>query len=125
MLTHLQMIFSDEVDPNRVANHWLNKIENMIRRTIVTRDRVGDRGFVDVSYYDLVEDPLPAVERIYEAAGITLTPDARQAMEASRKVEKQHRYGTHRYSLEDFGMTEADVEPRIAAYRARFNVPYE
>lgn len=125
MLTHLQMIFSDEVDPNRVANHWLNKIENMIRRTIATRDRVGDRGFVDVSYYDLVEDPMPEVERIYEAAGITLTPDARQAMEASRKVDKQHRYGTHRYSLEDFGMTEADVEPRIAAYRARFKVPYE
>jgi len=125
MLTHLQMIFSDEVDPNRVANHWLNKIENMIRRTIATRDRVGDRGFVDVSYYDLVKDPMPEVERIYEAAGIALTPDARQAMEASRKVDKQHRYGRHQYSLEDFGMTEADVEPRIATYRARFNVPYE
>ena len=125
MITHLQMIFSDEVDPNRVANHWLNKIENMARRTMATRDRVGDRGFVDVSYYDLVRDPMREVERVYDAAGAVLTPEARTAMEASRKVNRQHKYGKHKYSLADFGMTKDDVEPRIAEYRARFEVPYE
>jgi len=125
MITHLQMIFSDEVDPNRVANHWLNKIEKMARRTMATRDRVGDRGFIDVSYYDLIRDPMPEVERVYEAAGTVLTQEARTAMEASRKVNKQHKYGKHKYSLADFGMTKDDVEPRIAEYRARFDVPYE
>jgi hypothetical protein len=125
MLTHLQMIFSDDVDPRRVANHWLGKIENMARRTMATRDRVRDRGFVDVSYYDLVKDPIPEVERIYEVAGVDLSPSAREAMEASRKVNRQHKYGRHRYSLADFGLTEDDVESRIAAYRARFDVPYE
>ncbi|KPK51352.1 MAG: hypothetical protein AMJ63_12690 [Myxococcales bacterium SG8_38_1] len=125
MVTHLQMIFSDEVDPNRVANHWLDKIENMARRTMATRARVNDQGFVDVSYYDLIKDPMPEVARVYEAAGAALTPEARAAMEASRKVNKQHKYGKHKYSLADFGLTKDDVEPRIAEYRARFNVPYE
>jgi hypothetical protein len=125
MLTHLQMIFSDDVDPNRVANHWLHKIENMARRTMATRDRVKDKGFIDVSYYDLIKDPIPQVEHVYEAAGAKLTPAARSAMEASRKVNKQHKYGRHKYSLADFGMTKDDVESRIAPYRARFSVPYE
>jgi len=125
MLTHLQMIFSDEVDPNRVANHWLGKIENMARRALATRERVNDRGFVDVSYYDLIKDPLPHVARVYEAAGIPLSPETVRVMEASRKVNKQHKYGRHKYSLADFGMTKDDVESRIAPYRARFNVPYE
>jgi hypothetical protein len=125
MLTHLQMIFSDDVDPRRVANHWLGKIENMARRTLATRERVGDRGFVDVSYYDLVRDPVPEVERIYAAAGKELSAEARAVMMESRKVNKQHKYGRHKYSLADFGMTKDDVEPRIAAYRARFGVPYE
>jgi hypothetical protein len=125
MLTHLQMIFSDDVDPNRVGSHWLDKIENMARRTMATRDRVNDRGFVDVSYYDVVRDPLPQVARIYEAAGAELTPEALKAMESSRKVNKQHKYGRHKYSLADFGMTKEDVESRIAPYRTRFNVPYE
>ena len=125
MLTHLQMIFSDDVDPNRVANHWLGKIENMARRTMATRDRVNDKGFIDVSYYDLIKDPIPQVERIYEVAGAELTSEARAAMETSRKANKQHKYGRHKYSLADFGMTKDDVESRIAPYRARFNVPYE
>jgi hypothetical protein len=125
MLTHLQMIFSDDVDPKRVANHWLNKIENMARRTLATRERVNDQGFVDVSYYDLIKDPIPEVERIYGAAAKELTLEARMVMEASRKLNKQHKYGRHKYSLADFGMTKEDVEPRIAAYRARFNIPYE
>lgn len=125
MLTHLQMIFSDDVDPHRVAKHWLGKIENMARRAMATRDRVDDEGFVDVSYYDLIKDPIPEVARVYQAAGMELTPRAKWAMEASRKTNKQHKYGRHEYSLADFGMTEDDVEPRIAAYRARFNVPHE
>lgn len=125
MLAHLQMIFSDEVDPNRVAEHWLHKIENMARRTLATRERVNDEGFVDVSYYDLVKDPIPEVARIYEAAGHELSPEALEAMGASRKINKQHKYGRHKYSLADFGMTRDDVESRIAPYRARFKVPYE
>ena len=125
MVTHLQMIFSDDVDPNRVAAHWLGKIENMARRAMATRDRVNDRGFVDVSYYDLIKDPIPQVARVYDAAGLDLTAEAREAMEASRKVNKQHKYGRHKYSLADFGMTKDDVESRLAPYRARFNVPYE
>jgi hypothetical protein len=125
MVTHLQMIFSDDVDPNRVASHWLGKIENMARRTMATRDRVNDKGFIDVSYYDLIKDPIPQVARIYEAADLAMTPEAQDAMEASRKVNKQHKYGRHKYSLADFGMTKDDVESRLAPYRTRFTVPYE
>ncbi|MGD8316529.1 MAG: sulfotransferase [Myxococcales bacterium] len=125
MLTHLQMIFSDEVDPHRVASHWLHRIENMATRTMATRDRVQDRGFVDVSYYDLIQDPMPQIARIYQAAGVELTEQAKAAMAASRKVNKQHKYGRHKYSLADFGMTKDDIESRLARYRARFDVPYE
>jgi len=125
MITHLQMIFSDDVDPKRVANDCLDKIEKMARSAISTRERVADRGFIDVSYYDLVEDPIREVERVYAAAGKRLTPEARAVMEASRRVNKQHKYGRHKYALADFGMTEDDVERRIADYRAHFQVPYE
>jgi hypothetical protein len=125
MLTHLQMIFSDEVDPHQVAEHWLGKIENMALRALATRERVNDRGFIDVSYYDLIKDPVPQVARIYQAAGLELSAATLSAMQASRRVNKQHKYGRHKYSLADFGLTEDDVESRIATYRARFDVPYE
>lgn len=125
MLAHLQGIFSDDVDAHRVASHWLHKIELMAQRAMATRDRVGDEGFVDVSYYDLIKDPITEVERIYAVAGMELSTDARAPMEASRTVNKQHKYGRHKYALEDFGMTNEDIESAVAAYRTRFQVPYE
>ncbi len=125
MLTHLQGIFSDDVDPHQVASHWLGKIKLMTQRAMATRDRVGDEGFIDVSYYDLIHDPIAEVERVYASAGMELTSDARKAMEASRKVDTQHKYGRHKYALEDFGLTRDDVESAVASYRTRFQVPYE
>jgi hypothetical protein len=125
MLAHLQGIFSDDVDPSEVARHWLRKIERMAQRAMATRDRVRDRGFVDISYYDLIENPVEAVERVYAAAGMPLTQEAREAMQASRRVNKQHKYGRHKYALEDFGLTADDIESKLAPYRARFGVPYE
>ncbi len=125
MLTHLQGIFSDEVVPNEVARHWFRRIELMTERSLATRARVGGQGFIDVSYYDMVENPLGEVERIYQLAGLELIPAARSSMDAARKVNKQHRYGRHAYRLEDFDMTRNDIESKMAAYRARFDVPYE
>ena len=125
MLTHLQGIFTDDVDPHEVASHWLHKIERMSMRAMATRARVDDRGFVDVSYYDLLKDPLAEVERIYKVAGLRLTLGTRTAMEQSRKVNKQHKYGRHKYAIEDFGMTSKEIESAVAAYRTRFRVPYE
>ncbi len=125
MLTHLRGIFSDDVDPNEVARHWLRKIEVMAERAMATRARVHDRGFVDVSYYDLIEDPLAEVERIYGAAGMVLTSESRKLMEASRKVNPQHKYGRHTYALQDFGISKDAIESSFANYRARFEVPFE
>ncbi|MEM8608635.1 MAG: sulfotransferase [Myxococcota bacterium] len=125
MLTHLQGIFSDQVDPHRVASHWLHKIDLMATRAMATRDRVQDRGFIDVSYYDLIKDPIAEVERVYEAADFPFSAQAHTAMEASRKANKQHKYGRHKYAIEDFGMTADDIEQRIVRYRERFQVPYE
>ena len=78
-----------------------------------------------MSYYDLVRDPIIEVQRIYERAGRELTAEAIQAMQASRKVNRQHKYGRHRYRLEDFGLTREQVEPELATYRERFAIRHE
>ena len=125
MVTHARGIFSDEVDPEEVARHWFRKVVRMVTRASETRDRVGGDRFVDVSYYDLVRDPIIEVQRIYERAGRELTAEAIQAMQASRKVNRQHKYGRHRYRLEDFGLTREQVEPELATYRERFAIRHE
>jgi hypothetical protein len=81
--------------------------------------------FVDVSYYDLLQDPLGEVRRIYARAGLELTPAAERAMRAVLERDRQHRYGRHVYRCRDFGLSPTLVEEAMGAYRARFDIRHE
>lgn len=50
-------------------------------------------------------------------------PDA--PMERHVRERTQHRYGVHRYALEDYGFTREALDERYRACRERFGVPLE
>jgi len=125
MVAHGRGIFSDQVEPREVGRHWLRKVKRMIDRSAVVRDSRGGASFVDVSYYDLLDDPLAEVQRIYAAAGLELKQDAGDAMKALLARDVQHRHGIHRYRTRDFGLSTAMVEETFAEYRARFSIRRE
>ncbi|GAA4475141.1 sulfotransferase [Rhodococcus olei] len=70
--------------------------------------------FVDVDYQDFVADPLGTVEGIYGTFGIPLTAQAQQAMEAMHEESRSGaRKPAHKYTLEEFGLSAAEVEERF------------
>ncbi|MDX1496896.1 MAG: sulfotransferase [Salinisphaeraceae bacterium] len=124
MVTHGTGVFSDQVDAHERAMLWLNKNADMLRSARRVREQQPE-AFIDVSYYDLMQDPLGEVQRIYAFAGIELTAASRTAMEASRKANKKDRHGKHRYSLEAFGLTPEIVDEKYADYRKTYGIPPE
>ncbi len=125
MITHGRAVFSDDVDPHEVGAHWFAKIDRMVARAMDTRDRREEGQFLDVSYYDLISDPMPQVERIYAHLGMSLTDAARDAMSATRRRNRKDKHGKHKYALEEFGLSAALVEEKLGAYRARFEIRVE
>jgi hypothetical protein len=128
MVAHAHGVFSDEVDPLEVGRHWSVKAGRMVRRAMATRDRLGpaaEERFLDVSYADLVADPLGQVRRIYRWVGLSLTEEAERGMRAFLGQNPQHRRGRHRYRLEDFGLDREQEERRFSDYRERFGIPHE
>ena len=120
MISHGRGVFSDEVDPVEVGRDWTRKIHRMMLRSIKFRSEHPEKPFIDVYYEDLLEDPMAQIERIYAFAGIELTEEARERMEATRKVNRQYRYGRHVYSLGDFGLTEEGVRREFEPYYDRY-----
>ena len=106
MVAHGRGLFSDHVDPREVGRHWLRKVRRMIDRSLAVRDGGAASAFVDVSYYDLVADPLGEVRRIYAHAGLELTPRSRSgdARGCSRAKFSTATAGTTT-DLRDFGLT--------------------
>ena len=75
--------------------------------------------WIDVSYRDLVENPMAVVSAIYERLGWRLEPAARDNMQdwRSRQAEQRRNEPPHRYSLEDFGLTRQQVDAAFEPYR--------
>ncbi len=124
MLAHGFGVFSDAVDPAQIARLWLDKNAAMVQRARVVRRQHPD-AFIDVTYYDLMADPMAQVERIYAFAGLELSDAARAAMHASRQRNRKDKYGRHSYRLQDFGLSPEIVHEKFADYREFFAIPVE
>lgn len=117
-------VFSDTVDTRELAQHWHRNNVTAVAAAMRVRQQQ-PQAFIDVSYYDLIEDPIAQVQRIYEFAGMALTPKALAAMEASRKSNRKDKHGAHHYRLEDFNLTAEQVRADYADYRNFFDIPDE
>ena len=70
--------------------------------------------FYDVDYHDLIADPLGTVANVYRHFGMTLTDEARKAMEDSHaESQTGARAPKHKYSLADYGLTADEVKERF------------
>lgn len=125
MVAHGRGVFSDQVSAEQVGAHWSRKVGRMLDCALAVREEAGDEGFVDVSYYDLIQDPIAQVQRAYDALGVPFSDTTRAAMLATRRNNPQHKYGKHHYGLEDFGLRAEGVEPLFARYRSRFGIRRE
>lgn len=126
MVAHGRGLCSDAVDPRLIGKQWLAKLREMVLAAMRFRDEhgSGDR-ILDISYYDLMDDPAAVIRRIYDHAGIPLEEAAVQAMEATRRKETRHRYGRHVYDIRDFGLSRETIDAAFSEYRERYQVPYE
>ncbi|HEY9328061.1 MAG TPA: sulfotransferase [Streptomyces sp.] len=107
---------SDAYDRDTIGRTQLALWSRGIEHFETARRRYDPRQFLDVDYQDFVSDPLGTVGGIYDHFGLEFTPRAREAIEAShRKSLGAHRRPDHRYSLQDFGLSEADVDQAFAA----------
>ena len=125
MVCHGASLFSDRVDVPGLADHWLRKIRRMVELSLGARERHGTERFVDVSYYDLVGDPMAELARIYESVGLAFDSQVEERARETLGRQTRDRFGRHRYRREDFGLTRELIEDELGFYRRRFDIPFE
>lgn len=112
---------SDVVDCAEIGRTQLEVWAEAMRRYMAQRDRLADRvDVLDVPYSAIVDDAPGVIGETFRRAGIPVTPEAEEAMAAYASDNPQHRFGRFEYSLERFGLTEADIAREFGAYRTAF-----
>lgn len=75
----------------------------------------------DLSYRELAADPVKAVRGIYESFGIEFRPESEAGIRRWLAENPADKHGRHTYRLEDYGLTQRDVQavygPYMDAYR--------
>jgi len=97
----------------------------MVELTIRSRDKTDSDRFVDVSYYDLMKDPIAELRRIYLKTGIDFDAESARQAETFMKRNPQNRFGRHVYHLSDFGLSEKIIEDHFSFYREKHKIPFE
>ena len=125
MVAHGRGILSDHVHAREIAGHWLRKTRRMMQRSMAVRRTADADAFIDVSYYDLIANPLDELRRIYAAAGIEFTAQTESAASVVARRNANRHPRRHVYSLSSFGLDDETVEAYFACYRREYRTPDE
>ena len=74
--------------------------------------------WIDVSYYDLVQDPMAVVADVYDRRGWPIEPEAFDAMEIwlDEQMERRRTEKRHTYDIADYGLTREKIDEAFARY---------
>jgi hypothetical protein len=120
--TVLRRAFSDSAHPGEIAADWTDRWSRALDDFLAVRERARPEQFLDVAYDAIERAPLETVERVYRFLGWPLTGGARTAMQAFLDANPKDKHGTHRYTLEQFGLDRAALTRRFAPYCERFAI---
>jgi hypothetical protein len=116
----LYRMVSERIGARDVAEFWVPRLQQLLDMFMAARRQIGADRFIDIRYRDLVQRPVEMGTRVLTAANIDVTPKIRAGMETWIEANRREDRAPHRYTLEDFGLTEADINRRFGEYRARY-----
>lgn len=112
-------------DPEFLRWNYLHQAAEHLRRPMAVKRDFGDGRIHDFHYADLMRDPIGSMRRLYAQLGDELTEETEQGMRAWLDANPQGRHGKHSYSLEQYGLTAAQVRPYFEDYLAEYDVEPE
>jgi hypothetical protein len=115
-LYKLNSVHSDKA----VGGFWFPRLAEWMKRFEASRARIGEDRFIDIDYREVAREPLKQAERVLARIGIPLDAAIEAALTEFMAGNKREQRPLHDYSLERFGLNEADVREAFASYRARY-----
>ena len=72
-----------------------------------------DERYAIIEYMDLVADPKTTVEQVYDRLNLSMSPEFEQKLSTERSRQKKFQ-SSNVYSLEEFGITESEINQGLA-----------
>lgn len=114
-------IFNNDIDIAYMRCKWPIQLGLHLQRPLkLSKQRPED--IYHLYYKDLMTSPIESMKQIYQWLGDPFTSEVENKMNEWLKNNPQNRFGKHDYSLEEWGFSQADIEPYFADYLKHHNV---
>jgi hypothetical protein len=122
LVTGWRSLYEGGADARAIGAWQIELYAGMLEKAMDVRARANPAQFFDFDFRELVADPVAAIGRMYAHFGFDFSADAERRMRAWHEGNPQHKHGGHQYTLERFGLVEAEIRERFARYAERFGV---
>lgn len=109
LATLVRNIYTEQVDRSAIGKYWLEALSYGYEKGHQYRRQTPSTLICDVNYPDLIQDPIQTVHRIYDFFNDSLDSSTEQNMVNWLDANPQTKHGVHRYSIEQFGLTETEI----------------
>jgi hypothetical protein len=109
-------------DQKNLGPTVLEYLARSLERSLEARDHSDPSCFVDVRFEEFVSNPLATARNIYNQFGIELNAEAEAALVDQVENNPRGKHGSHRYTLEQYGLSADKVKDRLASYIDRFEL---
>jgi hypothetical protein len=105
------------------ARSWVEGIKAGLDR-VITSPVVADPRIVHLDFRELAQNPLGAIRKVYDHAGLPVSGEFESRMRAwlADPANRSDRYGRYAYSYAPFGLEPDWVRELFTDYRKRFNL---
>lgn len=122
LMTAYRQINCRSFDRAELGRSVLEDLAVGVNRAMEMRRDTEPTCFLDVDYHDLIADPKGQVRKICDHFGYAIDERMDHNMDQWLNRNRQHKYGVHRYSLEEFGLTAAEVRERMDGYLREYDL---
>lgn len=111
---------SNEQKKRSLGANMLNALLYGVQRQMEWRQQNPDIEILDVSFKDIVGNPLHVMRSVYEFLNIELTEEI-EARVLSWDEDQKNTHQKNEYSLEEFGLTESQVNSAFEPYLEQYS----
>ena len=93
-----------------------------MEKYLMDRSQIPENQIFDINFADLVSDPMRQVRLMYSHFGLELTEENQDHMDRFFTESVTNKTPPHKYTLEEFGLTDKQVRERFKEYITEFDL---
>ncbi len=120
MVCELAAPFTDALDRQAMAEHWISKWQQGLATTQSYRERHPERPYLDLLFEESLATPETVIRKLYTFAQLDLTQETLMEMQRWRDFNQRENRPEHHYTAEEFGLNPAILDAQFRRYRDHF-----